>query len=343
MATSDGVGWLLGDAGSGFWIGHRVARAVAAALDGRAPATTLVGAVLADLDIADDDRRGSQGRALALGTLVSAVYRMCRSSWPGSPASPSKPHTNGDEVAGRIVDEAGRELATTVTTVVAPHVTGPVVLGGSVLAVNQPSPPASSPRSAERRDRPVRHGRRRHRGRRRARPAARWRRGGGGDVRAHPHHPCATALTERSRRGPISSGRMRLSKPVDERRNEILDVACEVVIERGFGATRVQDVASALGVSTGLIHYHFDNKDALLSAAFHHAAERDLAAPRQRGRRGRAAPLAKLLTLIELYAPEVAEAGWMMWIDAWGEALRNPTCARSARTSTSPGRAASKR
>jgi AcrR family transcriptional regulator len=112
-------------------------------------------------------------------------------------------------------------------------------------------------------------------------------------------------------------------KPVDQRRNEILDVTCDVVIERGFGATRVQDVARQVGVSTGLIHYHFDNKDALLSAAFAHAAARDL----QRLEAELASvvgPVAKLLKLIEIYAPEVAEAGWMLWIDAWGEALRNP-------------------
>ena len=134
VATSDGVGWLLGDAGSGFWIGHRVARAVAAALDGRAPATALVAAVLADLAIADDDRRGSQGRAVALGTLVSAVYRMVPVELARFARLAFDAARDGDEVAGRIVDEAGRELATTVTTVVAPHVTGPVVLGGSVLA-----------------------------------------------------------------------------------------------------------------------------------------------------------------------------------------------------------------
>jgi AcrR family transcriptional regulator len=112
-------------------------------------------------------------------------------------------------------------------------------------------------------------------------------------------------------------------KPVPERRNEILDVTCDVVMDRGFGATRVQDVAKRLGVSTGLIHYHFDNKDALLSAAFDHAAQRDL----QRLEREIDAnddAVSRLLALITLYAPERAEAGWMLWIDAWGEALRNP-------------------
>ena len=198
VATSDGVGWLLGDAGSGFWIGHRVARAVAAALDGRAPPTTLVAAVLADLGIADDDRRGSQGRALALGTLVSAVYRMVPVELARFARLAFDAARDGDEVAGGIVDEAGRELATTVTTVVAPHVTGPVVLGGSVLA-RQPTFAAGVIATLRERgvtgpfvtvdDGTV--------GRRGARPAARRRRGGGGDVRAHPHHPRRAALTGR--------------------------------------------------------------------------------------------------------------------------------------------------
>jgi len=112
-------------------------------------------------------------------------------------------------------------------------------------------------------------------------------------------------------------------KPVDERRAEILDVTCDVVVERGFAATRVQDVADRIGVSTGLIHYHFDNKDALLSAAFHHAAQRDL---ERLERRLAAEPdaVAKLVRIVTMDTPEQAEAGWMLWIDAWSEALRNP-------------------
>src|SRR6266545_7038445 len=64
---------------------------------------------------------------------------------------------------------------------------------------------------------------------------------------------------------------------VAERRAEILETTCQVVIERGFAATRVSDVATRLGVSTGLIHYHFDSKDQLLAEAFQHAAQADLA------------------------------------------------------------------
>jgi AcrR family transcriptional regulator len=111
---------------------------------------------------------------------------------------------------------------------------------------------------------------------------------------------------------------------VEERRSEILEVTCQVVIERGFGATRIADVAAKLGVSTGLIHYHFESKDQLLTEAFQWAAEADLARLHAEVERGRSA-VERLERVIHLYAHIEAEPGWMLWIDGWGEALRSST------------------
>jgi AcrR family transcriptional regulator len=60
---------------------------------------------------------------------------------------------------------------------------------------------------------------------------------------------------------------------VDERRREILEATCKVVIERGFANTRIADVANELGVSSGLIHYHFESK-ALFAEALRYAPSR---------------------------------------------------------------------
>ncbi|HEY1280646.1 MAG TPA: TetR family transcriptional regulator C-terminal domain-containing protein [Acidimicrobiales bacterium] len=114
---------------------------------------------------------------------------------------------------------------------------------------------------------------------------------------------------------------------VEERRNEILEVTCQVLIERGFGATRVVDVADRLGISTGLIHYHFESKDQLLAEAFQWAAEADLARLHAEVDRIGTA-VERIERLIRLYAHVEAEPGWMLWIDGWGEALRDPTLQR---------------
>ncbi|MCU1392213.1 MAG: TetR family transcriptional regulator [Ilumatobacteraceae bacterium] len=111
---------------------------------------------------------------------------------------------------------------------------------------------------------------------------------------------------------------------VEERRNEILETTCEVVIERGFAGTRIADVAKRLSVSTSLIHYHYDSKEQLLAEAFSYYARKDLAALDHEIETAPTA-LAQLDRAIQNYVPEGSDdVEWMLWIDAWGEALRNP-------------------
>jgi AcrR family transcriptional regulator len=114
---------------------------------------------------------------------------------------------------------------------------------------------------------------------------------------------------------------------VEERRNEILETTCLVVIERGFAATRIADVAARLGVSTGLIHYHFESKDQLLAEAFEYAAATDLARLRSELEEP-GTSIERLDRMFRLYTPAEADSGWLLWIDGWGEAIRNPTLKR---------------
>ena len=87
------------------------------------------------------------------------------------------------------------------------------------------------------------------------------------------------------------------------RREEILTATLEVVERAGLAATRVSDVAAALGVSPALVFYHFGTKDDLVAEAFAHAVERDVA--RARGDRGqrRTRPLDRLRRMLRLYGP----------------------------------------
>ena len=116
-----------------------------------------------------------------------------------------------------------------------------------------------------------------------------------------------------------------MKKPtVAERRNEILETTCAVVIERGFAGTRIADVAKRLDVSSSLIHYHFDSKEQLLAEAFDYYANKDVAETEGEMESAPTA-LGKLERVIQNYVPEGSDdVEWMLWIDGWGEALRNP-------------------
>lgn len=115
---------------------------------------------------------------------------------------------------------------------------------------------------------------------------------------------------------------------VEERRQEILETTCRVVIERGFAGTRVSDVAQRLGISSSLVHYHFESKESLLAEAFAHYARTALHELEEYVSEV-AGPNEQLSRAIEDFVPEGSDdLEWMLWIDAWGEALRNPLMRR---------------
>jgi AcrR family transcriptional regulator len=109
----------------------------------------------------------------------------------------------------------------------------------------------------------------------------------------------------------------------DQRRIEILDAAWAVVLERGLANTRVADVADALGVSTGLIHYHFSSKDDLLAATLRHAAEADILRL-EKSVAASADPIARFDRVLREYLPSPrGDQTWLLWIDTWSAGLRN--------------------
>ena len=70
----------------------------------------------------------------------------------------------------------------------------------------------------------------------------------------------------------------------EPRRIEMLRAAAELICERGFGDTRIADVAKRAGVSSALVIYYFGTRDRLLVDAlryseesFYEAAEKMLA------------------------------------------------------------------
>lgn len=112
------------------------------------------------------------------------------------------------------------------------------------------------------------------------------------------------------------------------RRQQIIEATHRVTLERGLHDVRMQDVAEELHVSSGLIHYHFATKDELIEAMLRDTAEREVAGVEVALGRFASAE-EKLAALIETYLPSVKrDPSWVMWIDAWGEALRDATVRR---------------
>ena len=123
-----------------------------------------------------------------------------------------------------------------------------------------------------------------------------------------------------------SPTRTRIS--VEQRRQQILDATHRVTLQRGLHDVRIADVAAELDVSTGLIHYHFDTRDELLEAMLRETAAAEVVALR-RALATLATPEARLARLIDEYLPSLRrDQSWVLWIDVWGEALRDPNIRR---------------
>jgi N-acetylglucosamine kinase-like BadF-type ATPase len=108
-ARAGGWGHMIGDEGSGYWIGREALAAVMRAADGRGPQTDLAPALLHELDIADIsrlprivyDREQPRMAVAALGPLVQRVSDA------------------GDAVATRILERAADELVLAARSVTA--------------------------------------------------------------------------------------------------------------------------------------------------------------------------------------------------------------------------------
>jgi AcrR family transcriptional regulator len=58
----------------------------------------------------------------------------------------------------------------------------------------------------------------------------------------------------------------RFERRKDARPGEILDAALDLFVEKGFAATRLEDVAQRAGVSKGTVYLYFDGKEDLFKA-----------------------------------------------------------------------------
>ena len=145
-ATVDGDGWLLGDDGSGFWIGREAVRAALRMADGRGGATVLAGMVGRALGLPGEVLPGAGSGGSSWPRAAREAYRM--HLLPGVMAEPptrlarfaplvAEAARDGDPVAGVILDQAADQLAATVAALDA-HPGERVVATGGLLGPGGP-------------------------------------------------------------------------------------------------------------------------------------------------------------------------------------------------------------
>ena len=125
VRVADGDGWLLGDGGSGFWLGREALGAVLRSLDGRGPDTALAGPV-------GEVCGGTSREALVGYAYAGHPVRLAALSPLVVEAA-----DGGDAVARTLLDRAADELAATVLAL-APRPAEPLVVTGGLIGPGGP-------------------------------------------------------------------------------------------------------------------------------------------------------------------------------------------------------------
>ena len=101
-------------------------------------------------------------------------------------------------------------------------------------------------------------------------------------------------------------------------RERILDAAVARIAADGIDAVRIARIAMDAGVSTALIHYHFETREALLAEALEHSFYR-AGDTRTEGPQ-------RLRDMIDqcLPFPGEQEQDWVLWVELWLRAVRHP-------------------
>ena len=113
----------------------------------------------------------------------------------------------------------------------------------------------------------------------------------------------------------------------DDRREQMLRAAIDVIAERGFPETRISDIGRRVGASSALVIYYFGTKDRLLTDALRYSEDLFYA---EAARRLDAidGSQAKIEALVRMSCGSDGQGGlastWLLWPDLWAQAVRHP-------------------
>ena len=112
-----------------------------------------------------------------------------------------------------------------------------------------------------------------------------------------------------------------------ETADRILEAACELIAEDGIDEVRIARVAQRAGASTSLVHHYFSTREELLEQALVHSFEQagderfgeDVASGDGSAVEGLAAAIRESLPY-----PGAQEREWVLWVELWLRAVREP-------------------
>ena len=127
-----------------------------------------------------------------------------------------------------------------------------------------------------------------------------------------------------------ASERGALAEPQDPPAEErILEAACQLIAAEGIDDVRIARVATRAGVSTALVHHYFSTREELLERALLHSFQ--LAAEERFGEEAEADAFGESATeamaraiRTSLPEPGEPEREWVLWVELWLRAVRDP-------------------
>ncbi|MFN8114107.1 MAG: TetR/AcrR family transcriptional regulator [Solirubrobacterales bacterium] len=110
-----------------------------------------------------------------------------------------------------------------------------------------------------------------------------------------------------------------------ETADRILEAACELIAEDGIDEVRIARVAQRAGASTSLVHHYFSTREELLEQALIHSFEQ--AGDERFGAEVAAGGAVETLAAAirdSLPYPGGQEREWVLWVELWLRAVREP-------------------
>jgi AcrR family transcriptional regulator len=107
---------------------------------------------------------------------------------------------------------------------------------------------------------------------------------------------------------------------------KILAAAAKVIAEQGLAGVRMAGIAKAAGVSTGLLHYHFDTKERLFAEVLVWSNKRSSVLDQEAIRVAGQRPPERLAAYLDRCLPsdEQLAQDWLLWQELASLCLRQP-------------------